>query len=241
MHTTGLHREKLNDDGFTIIDGVYSAEEIQAIVSSISEVQANNLNFRKTADLFAIRQFFKELPQLFPLVFTDKLRSIVGSLLGKEYFIVKSIYFDKPANSNWFVAYHQDLTISVTNKIDLPGYGPWTVKQGQFGVQPPVKTLEDNYTIRVHLDDTSEDNGALKVIPTSHKKGIYRAETINWTVEREVTCNVDAGGIMIMKPLLLHASSRTVNEQNRRVIHVEFSRVKLPEGIGWAEKINLKA
>ncbi|RYE19484.1 MAG: phytanoyl-CoA dioxygenase [Sphingobacteriales bacterium] len=237
MQATDINRDELSNDGFTIIDQIYTDAEVQAIHNTLSEVQSTNANFRKTDDLFAIRQFFKEVPQMLPLVLNDKLKSIISDLFGSEYFIVKSIYFDKPGNSNWFVAYHQDLTISVTNKIDMPGYGPWTVKQGQFGVQPPIEVLEDNYTVRIHLDDTNEDNGALKVIPASHKKGIYRAETIDWNTEREAICNVDAGGIMIMKPLLLHASSRTVNEQNRRVIHVEFSRIELPDGIGWAEKI----
>jgi ectoine hydroxylase-related dioxygenase (phytanoyl-CoA dioxygenase family) len=86
-----------------------------------------------------------------------------------------------------------------------------------------LSILENNFTIRIHLDDTDENNGALRVIPGSHLKGIYRPETIDWAIETEATCNVQKGGIMIMRPLLLHASSRTVNEQKRRVVHVEFS------------------
>ena len=90
---------------------------------------------------------------------------------------MKSIYFDKPAGSNWFVSYHQDLTISVNAKIDLGGFGPWTVKQDQYAVQPPLQILENNFTIRIHLDDTDENNGALKVIPGSHLKGVCRQNT----------------------------------------------------------------
>lgn len=101
--------------------------------------------------------------------------------------------------------YHQDLTISVDKKADIANYGPWIVKQNQFAVQPPLDILKSTFTIRIHLDNTDENNGALKVVPKSHLKGIYRAETIDWTKESEVICSVPKGGIMLMRPLLLHS------------------------------------
>jgi Protein involved in biosynthesis of mitomycin antibiotics/polyketide fumonisin len=170
-----------------------------------------------------------------PLIFIETLTNIIHDLFGKDYFIVKSIYFDKPGDSNWFVSYHQDLTISVDKKIELEGFGPWTVKQNQFAVQPPLPVLESNFTIRIHLDDTDEHNGALRVIPGSHLKGIIRSETIDWSKETEITCKVKRGGIMLMRPLLLHASSRSTNNKRRRVIHIEFSNKRLPEPLQWSE------
>ena len=150
---------------------------------------------------------------------------------------MKSIYFDKPETSNWYVAYHQDLTISVNEKKVIPNFGPWTTKQNQFAVQPPTDILENIFTIRIHLDDTDENNGALKVVPNSHSKGIYRPENIDWTIETEDICVVPKGGIMIMKPLLLHGSNRTLNGNRRRVIHIEFSDKELPEDLKWSEKL----
>lgn len=159
---------------------------------------------------------------------------------GRDYFVVKSIYFDKPEGSNWYVPWHQDLTISVDQKAELPGFGPWTRKYEQFAVQPPLGILENVFTIRIHLDDTDENNGALKVIPGSHNKQVYRPETIDWSVEKEVICPVPKGGIMLMKPLLLHSSSRTVDKRKRRVIHLEFSNRELPSGIQWSERMDWK-
>ncbi len=150
---------------------------------------------------------------------------------------MKSIYFDKPPQSNWFVAWHQDLTISVGEKADVPGFGPWTVKQEQYAVQPPLEILQQNFTLRIHLDDTNSDNGALRVVPGSHAKGVYRPETIDWAVEREYSCELRRGGVMIMRPLLLHASNRTVNEARRRVIHIECSKATLPSPLHWSEKL----
>lgn len=185
--------------------------------------------------MFAIRQFLKEIPATQRIIFNKNLNTIIQALLGRGFFITKSIYFDKPAQSNWFVSYHQDITISVDKKLELPGYGPWTVKQNQFAVQPPLAILENNFTIRIHLDNTDENNGALKVIPGSHQKGIYRPETIDWNKETEDLCRIEKGGIMIMRPLLLHSSGRTTNSHRRRVIHMEFGNQQLPSGLNWSE------
>lgn len=179
----------------------------------------------------------KEVPALATLLFTKKFESLLSGLFGEGYAVVKSIYFDKPGHSNWFVSCHQDLTISVDKKMPAHGFENWTVKQDGFAVQPPVRLLEDNFTVRIHLDDTNESNGALRVIPQTHQKGICRPETIDR--KTEVVCNVPKGGVMVMKPLLLHASSRTTDNKPRRVIHLEFSRQALPEGLNWAEQVEL--
>jgi ectoine hydroxylase-related dioxygenase (phytanoyl-CoA dioxygenase family) len=233
-------REKIQETGFAIIENVFSDTEIENIISTISKADSSKETFRKTNDLFAIRQFFKEIPSAIDKVFNDKLKNIISEIFGKDFFVVKSIYFDKPENSNWFVSYHQDLTISVDKKLELENFGPWTTKQNQFAVQPPLNILQDNFTIRIHLDKTNAENGALKIIPKSHLKGVYRAETIDWNTETETICNVEKGGIMIMKPLLLHSSGRTTNNNKRRVLHIEFSKSSLPENLNWAEysKVN---
>ena len=227
----------ISNNGFTVINNVYSFEEIEKVISKINQTDSSKDTFRKSTDLFAIRQFLKEIPETIEILFNNKLKQIITELFGKDYFVVKSIYFDKPEQSNWFVSYHQDLTISVDKKIELPNYGPWTVKQNQFAVQPPLDVLKNIFTIRIHLDDTDENNGALKVISGSHLKNIYRPETIDWTKESETICKVNKGGVMIMKPLLLHGSNKTTSNNKRRVIHIEFSNMELPQELNWSERI----
>lgn len=235
MDLTG-HRYNIAHNGFTIIEDIYTGAEVNAVINAIESADRSGPLFRKTDDVFAIRQFLKAVPDVAPLLLNDRLKSVISNIFGGGYFVVKSIYFDKPGSSNWFVAWHQDLTISVDSKIDVAGYGPWTVKQSQFAVQQPIDILQDNFTIRIHLDDTDEENGALKVLPGSQLKEIYRPENIDWQQETEVSCSVPIGGIMIMRPLLMHASNRTTNNKKRRVVHIEFSRAELAEGIDWAEK-----
>lgn len=227
----------VNNEGFSIIDNVYSENEIQKIISLIdnkTESNTENATFRKSQDLFAIRQFHKEIPKTLDFIFNENLKSIIKNTFGKDYFITKSIYFDKPEKSNWFVAYHQDLTISVNKKMEIENFENWTIKQNQFAVQPPKEILERNFTIRIHIDKTTKENGALKVINNSHSRGIFRVE--NLEVDNETICEVEKGGIMIMKPLLFHASNKTTNNERRRVIHIEFSNQQLPNDLDWSEK-----
>jgi ectoine hydroxylase-related dioxygenase (phytanoyl-CoA dioxygenase family) len=232
------HKINIVENGFTILNNIYSHQEIEQIIQIINYADNSKDTFRKSADLFAIRQFLKEVPEVTSLVFNNKLKKLIRQLFGEGYFVVKSIYFDKPESSNWYVSYHQDLTISVDKKVHIENFGSWTKKQDQFAVQPPIEILENIFTIRIHLDDTDENNGALKVVPKSHLKKIYRVETIDWRVETEIVCNVRKGGVMIMKPLILHSSSKTINKHKRRVIHIEFSNQELPSELKWAERLN---
>ncbi|MCP2029910.1 ectoine hydroxylase-related dioxygenase (phytanoyl-CoA dioxygenase family) [Flavobacterium sp. HSC-32F16] len=234
---------EINSEGFAVINNVYTENEVEKLISLIENVTENNSDnaaFRKSLDLFAIRQFHKEIPETLDFIFNQNLKDIIESNFGKGYFITKSIYFDKPEKSNWFVAYHQDLTISVDKKIESENFENWTIKQNQFAVQPPKEILEDNFTIRIHIDTTTKDNGALKVINNSHSKGILRIEKLDFEKEKKTMCEVEKGGIMIMKPLLFHASNKTTNNERRRVIHIEFSKQQLPDGLEWSEKTFLQ-
>jgi len=209
------------------------------MISVIEHANQDSGAFRKTSSLFAIRNLFGEIPGCVDSIFTPDFCRYIRQLLGGDYFIVKSIYFDKPSNSNWFVAYHQDLSISINRQLLIPGFNNWTIKQGRYAVQPTAEILEHNITIRIHLDDTDEGNGALKVIKGSHLRGICRQEEVIDHKEKEISCNVKRGGIMLMKPLLMHASGRSTHERRRRVIHIEFSNQILPEGLAWAEYLPL--
>ncbi|MBY0425616.1 MAG: phytanoyl-CoA dioxygenase family protein, partial [Cytophagales bacterium] len=193
---------EIAENGYTSLSNIYNSSEIDQLLFEIEHTNKSKDTFRHSKDLFAIRQFLKELPQTIELIFNENLRSIIKTMFGEDYFVVKSIYFDKPESSNWYVSYHQDLTISVDKKIEIENFGPWTVKQNQYAVQPPIDILENIFTVRIHLDDTDENNGALKVVPKSHLKKIYRADTIDWGTETETSCRIEKGGVMIMKPLL---------------------------------------
>jgi len=231
---------ELEENGYSVITNLYSNREIYRILTCIENAEQDRNSFMKTKDLFAIRQLINNVPELSDLLFNKKLIELISTLSESEYFLTKAIYFDKPSKSNWFVAYHQDLIISVNKKHELENYSNWTFKKGQYGVQPPIKILQDTITIRIHLDKTDKENGALKVIPKSHLNGIIRIDSKNWNQENEIICEVEKGGAMLMKPLTLHASNRTTNGKNRRVIHLEFNKHLLTEPLSWLEHYGIK-
>ena len=231
---------ELEENGFSVLTNLYSDEEISQILTCLENTEQEGNSFMKTKDLFAIRQLIKNVPELSSLLFNKKLIELLSDLSESEYFLTKAIYFDKPSESNWFVAYHQDLSISVNKRMDLENYSNWTFKKGQYGVQPPIDILQNTITIRIHLDKTNKNNGALKIIPKSHLNGIVRANSKDLNNQNEFICELEKGGAMLMKPLTLHASNKTTNGKRRRVIHLEFNKHKLTEPLTWLEHYDIK-
>ncbi|QOD62445.1 phytanoyl-CoA dioxygenase family protein [Polaribacter haliotis] len=224
-----FNRDKieLEENGFSIVEEIFQQEELNKMVDFI---ETHNFDFSE-------RQLLNRFPELQNIIFESKyFKELYSKICDGKYFLSKAIYFNKPSKSNWFVSYHQDLSISVKNKTEEQGYSSWTNKKGQLGVIPPLKILENSVTFRIHLDDADKTNGCLKVISKSHNKGIIRVDTnFNANNEgQEVTCNIAKGGIMLMKPLLLHASQKSISENDRRVIHLEFCNQEIP--MEWLEK-----
>lgn len=134
--------------------------------------------------------------------------------------------------------WHQDLAIAVDERIETAGFGPWSVKEGVVHVQPPPHILARMVTLRLHLDDCTAENGALRVLPGSHGQGELDADAIaDWTARQPpVVCEIPKGGALLMRPLLLHASSPAKNPSHRRVLHVEYAAAELPNGLKWSER-----
>jgi ectoine hydroxylase-related dioxygenase (phytanoyl-CoA dioxygenase family) len=226
---------ELKENGFGIQQDLYTFEEVESILRMLHQSPHFQKNFNSGQPPFAIRQLLKQIPELTDLLFNTNIKTLLSKIWGNDFFMVKSIYFNKPEASNWLVPWHQDLTISVDKKIELENYTHWTVKNDQYSVQPPIEILENMYTLRIHLDAADENNGALMVVPGSHKNGIIRVEDMDWDQVPTNLCRVPRGGVMFMRPLLFHASARTTNNHQRRVIHVEFCNQELAKELVWAE------
>jgi predicted DNA-binding transcriptional regulator YafY len=227
--------QKLAHKGFMILHYVFSKKEINQIKSRIDQYFTG----RSEESAHAIRNVLQEIPVLKSLVLNTNLLHILKKI-NPGLFLTKAIFFDKTPESNWYVTWHQDIIINVKEKIETEGFTGWTKKSGVHGVCPPEEILKDTVTIRIHLDDTDETNGALRVVPGSHNKKLS-TEAINLITQNSVpyVCDVAACGIQIMKPLLLHSSSKATSQKHRRVIHLEFNTLELPNGLAWAERIEV--
>jgi ectoine hydroxylase-related dioxygenase (phytanoyl-CoA dioxygenase family) len=223
---TGKHAQG-TDCGYHTIQEVLNLIEVEAL--------------RDILDALGVapghRNLMRRVPEIAALALSEKLMGLVEDALGTRAVPVRSIFFDKTPEANWLVPWHQDLTITTINQAELPGYGPWSKKDGVPHVQPPVEVLESMVTIRLHLDDCDETNGALRVIPGSHRHGRLSASQIAdiRSQEAEVLCRTRAGDALLMRPLLLHSSSEALSPSHRRVIHLEYASCQLPGELQWAE------
>ena len=223
-------KQQLADNGYLILDAVYSQDEVNRIAGMIDALIGH-----ERGSTHAIRAVLQQVPVLKDVLLNERMQQLISQYLGDDFFLVKSIYFNKPASSNWFVSYHQDLSVHAAHRADHTGFVNWTKKEGHIGVQPPATILEAIYTIRIHLDDCDTGNGALRVIKGSHRQGIARFD-MTTSLHKEISCPVPKGGVMIMRPLLFHASGKNTSSGNRSVLHLEFCNKELPAAIGWAEK-----
>lgn len=225
--------QKLTHKGFCILHHVYSKKELNQMRSIIYGYLKSTA---QTESTHAIRNLFHQMPALKRYALNTNLLKILQAI-DQNLFLTKAIFFNKTQDSNWYVTWHQDIVINVAEKIESEGFSGWTKKFGVYGVVPPEDYLKSTVTVRIHLDDTDETNGALKVIPGSHHKRLTDDE-INLISQNSIpyVSEVDACGIQIMKPLLLHASSKATSQKSRRVIHLEFNSTDLPNGLEWAER-----
>lgn len=222
------------EQGFAIVPGLADDSEVEVLLTAIGkaqdEVGARHgrdgvYAMRNLLDVTAVRQWTQ----------SEKLRRVLAPLLGNRYFPVRGILFDKTPGANWKVGWHQDLSIAVKNRVDVEGFGPWSEKAGLLHVQPPREVLEGMLTVRLHLDACDETNGPLRVVPGSHRDGKLLTDTINEKrrLNGQIICTCPRGGALLMRPLLLHASSPATSPHHRRVVHIEFAAQDLPGGLEW--------
>ena len=181
-----------------------------------------------------LRNLF-EIPAIAKAARGSAVRDTARAILGPDCFAVRALLFDKTPTTNWKVTWHQDLTIAVAERRELPGFGPWSMKAGVVHVQPPQDILERMLAVRLHLDPCGPDNGPVRVLPGSHRSGKLSADAIEALRGKikSVDCLVPRGGLLVMRPLLLHASSPATVPGHRRVVHVEFATRALVNGLAW--------
>lgn len=227
----------LEADGFAIVPGVIGRAEVDRLLGAL-DAGGGTEGARRRESVYAIRNLLDAVPEVRELAGSPEVRALVEPVLGRGAFPVRGILFDKTPDANWKVAWHQDLTIAVRERRDVPGFGPWSEKVGVPHVQPAAAVLERMITVRVHLDDCGPENGPVQVIPGSHLSGrLDAAETERWRerVAAVPTCT-GAGGALLMRPLLLHASSPSTAPAHRRVIHIDFAADELPGGLEWHDR-----
>lgn len=229
-------KDTFEQNGYCIITPFLSEPQRLGLLATLQDIYTNAAITEKNTSVYGVRDVLRKAPGLREFVRSEPIRNLVGNLLDSPAEMVKAIYFDKTKDANWKVTWHQDCTIAVRARVEMAGFEAWTVKSGVTHVRPPAEYMNRMVTLRIHLDACDESNGAIKVIPGSHHERRADSEAIKLAASsKHVICAVPAGGIMVMKPLLVHSSSAGSNPSHRRVLHLEFSPDQLPGNLEWYE------
>jgi ectoine hydroxylase-related dioxygenase (phytanoyl-CoA dioxygenase family) len=225
---------QFSESGYEVLANVVPENKCDALAIELSVLYQRQKEKAKNK-LGGLRNLLRMVPCVDELANSRKFKDILKMRLNRTFFPVRAIFFDKTADANWRVAWHQDLTIAVAEKIETPEFEAWSIKEDIVHVQPPRRILDGMATIRLHLDDCNADNGALKVIAGSHSEGRLNADQIReCTHEEKISvCEVPRGGALLMRPLLLHSSPPSRNPSHRRVLHIEYASDELPNGLKW--------
>lgn len=228
----------IDRNGFAIVPGVVAPAKVAQLMGALENYSEGKAGQRGQNAVHAIRNLLDEVPSVRELADAPEIMALVEPMLGPHAFVARAILFDKVAGANWKVPWHQDLSIAVRERKEVAGFGPWSEKARVPHTQPPTAILERMLTLRLHLDDCHAANGPLLVLPSSHRYGRLDAPAIqNWRAQQTpTTCLAHDGDVLLMRPLLLHASSAALQPGHRRVVHLEYAAEALPGGLEWQER-----
>jgi ectoine hydroxylase-related dioxygenase (phytanoyl-CoA dioxygenase family) len=212
--------------GFVLIPEVLREGEIASLLSDLGDLQHHH-------GRAGIRHVLSH-PAINAVAHDARLLGIARNILGAKAFPFRATLFDKSPGSNWLIAWHLDTALPLVEKHETPGWGPWSIKDRVFYAHATAGALEQVLALRLHLDDSTQENGSLRVLPGTHKLGVLDDEEVELKAAEGtfVGCLIGKGGVLAMRPLLIHASSKSTSAMPRRVLHIEYAaRVRLGEGL----------
>jgi ectoine hydroxylase-related dioxygenase (phytanoyl-CoA dioxygenase family) len=207
----------VENNGYAIVPQVVTAEDIRRLLSDFEQLTSQRTRA-------GVRHLLSN-PVVAELAADLCLLGIAQSVLGSDAFPFKATLFDKSSDANWLITWHQDTALPLREKIEIPAWGPWSTKEGIIYAHAPSNALERVVALRLHLDDSEQENGPLRIIPGSQSRGVLsdqQVETIVGEAEH-VTCLIKQGGVIVMRPLIIHASSKSQSDKPRRVLHIEYA------------------
>ena len=211
-------------DGAERFDAALSLQDLAELEAALSHLPDNQAGLRLVG-----------VPGLMPLLDDGGVIGAVAAKGLKGARPVRALLFDKTQDLNWALGWHQDRTIAVRKRIDVPGYSPWTVKAGFVHVAPPFEVLANMITLRVHLDRVPIDNAPLRIVPGSARLGRIAESDVPGVVRAhgEAVCLAEKGDVWLYETPILHASDAAKTPQRRRVLQVDFAAYELPGGLQW--------
>lgn len=214
--------------GFALVPNVFNPTEMDVVGTALKEA---NIHRSRAGIRHVLAQ-----PLVTDIANDSRVICIAKEVLGKDAFPFHATLFDKSQEANWLVVWHQDTAVSLRERRDLSGWGPWSAKDGVTYAHAPAHALNRVLAIRIHLDDSTSENGPLRILPGTHNRGVLSDDAIQQlsTEISPVECSVSKGGLALMRPLAVHASSKSKSNQSRRVLHIEYAAERSFDGLELA-------
>ena len=235
-------QSQLQSDGYVILPNIFdgpSVKDLRGRIETAIDADAESA-LRSKGTVFAARNLIDSIPNLQSIVDRPALSSLLTATIGENYGLVRVLYFDKPSNRSWNLPFHKDLTIAVKdNSLPTSHFSKPTHKGGVDHVEASESILQNMLTLRIHLDEVTESNGPLEVIPGSHQSGKRNEPNPGDPVK----ILVGAGDVLAMRPMISHASGHTDPDGNlrRRILHLEFcGTATLPDAFQWMHFLKRK-
>jgi ectoine hydroxylase-related dioxygenase (phytanoyl-CoA dioxygenase family) len=220
----------VHEQGFAIIPGLLAPVDLDPLIAKLSEPELP----RSRAGVRHAMRF----PCVRALARDERLLGMARRILGNSALPFKATMFDKSPTANWLVAWHQDTALPLKQQSDKRDWGPWSVKDGVMYAHAPASALSKIVALRVHLDESTSENGPLRVLPGTHELGVltdYAMHELSTKI-KSVDCPVSRGGVLAMRPLIVHASSKSLGAHPRRVLHIEYAETAaIAHGLELAE------
>lgn len=235
---------RLEADGYALLPGVFTSDEVAGVIAEWGEVCRRHADdpailSGEGGPAYGARNLIHLWPRVVELARVPSLVCPLLQLLGPTAGLVRALFFDKPPGHSWALPWHKDYNVAVKAHRDFRVFTKPTTKAGVPHVEAPAELLDRMVTARVHLDDMADENGPLRVVPGSHR--FYRVEGDPRRPPTVIRCR--AGDVLLMRPLLTHASSHCdpATDRHRRIIHLECApSPDLPDGYEWHDYARLR-
>ncbi len=192
---------------------VFTADEVKELNLGLEELLKL---LHKGEDSKEIREWHETSRFLYDICMNEAVLDYVESLLGPNFFMWGSNFFIKEPRTNSTVGWHQDAY-----------YWP---------LSP-----QDSVTAWIAFLDSDEENGAMKVIPGSHKVGILKHQRSTatdsvLTLECEggqfredtaVSLVLKAGQVSLHNDKIVHGSPANRSDRRRIGLTVRYSRTEV--------------
>jgi ectoine hydroxylase-related dioxygenase (phytanoyl-CoA dioxygenase family) len=207
----------IDRSGFWVEDEVFSDRECDDLI------EATPLGLKGRGRAGA--RHLMAIPAIEAASKDKRLLRIARRALGDGAVPFRATLFDKSAMANWLVVWHQDTALPLESWNNSTEWGPWRLKAGVLYAHAPAWALSRVLALRISLDASTGENGPLRVIPGSHLAGVLSEDEILGLarIHKNIEALVPRGGVLAMRPLLVHSSSKSRSGEPRRVLHLEYA------------------